>query len=80
MGKKHREKFRNTGKTQGILSRLECGHPVDLYIPSFDLLYPYRLLYLSQRMIFLPFHFDGTLQKICNLYTDIVAIIIMETC
>ena len=27
-GKKHREKIRNTGKTQGILSRLECGHPV----------------------------------------------------
>ena len=26
-GKKHREKIRNTGKTQGILSRLECGHP-----------------------------------------------------
>ena len=26
-GKKHREKSRNTGKTQGILSRLECGHP-----------------------------------------------------
>ena len=28
--KKHREKGRNTGKTQGILSRLECGHPVFL--------------------------------------------------
>ena len=28
MKKKHREKGRNTGKTQGILSRLECGHPV----------------------------------------------------
>ena len=28
MEKKHREKIRNTGKTQGILSRLECGHPV----------------------------------------------------
>ena len=27
-GKKHREKIRNTGKTQGILSRLECGHPI----------------------------------------------------
>ena len=26
--KKHREKIYNTGKTQGILSRLECGHPV----------------------------------------------------
>ena len=26
-GKKHREKVHNTGKTQGILSRLECGHP-----------------------------------------------------
>ena len=25
--KKHREKGCNTGKTQGILSRLECGHP-----------------------------------------------------
>ena len=25
--KKHREKFCNSGKTQGILSRLECGHP-----------------------------------------------------
>ena len=27
MEKKHREKIRNTGKTQGILSQLECGHP-----------------------------------------------------
>ena len=27
-GKKHREKGCNTGKTQGILSWLECGHPV----------------------------------------------------
>ena len=26
--KKHREKIHNAGKTQGILSRLECGHPV----------------------------------------------------
>ena len=26
-GKKHREKIHNTGKTQGILSWLECGHP-----------------------------------------------------
>ena len=26
-GKKHREKIHNTGKTQGILSQLECGHP-----------------------------------------------------
>ena len=24
---KHREKIRSTGKTRGILSRLECGHP-----------------------------------------------------
>ena len=28
MEKKHREKICNTGKTQGILSRLERGHPV----------------------------------------------------
>ena len=28
-GKKHRGKIRNTGKTQGILSLLECGHPVN---------------------------------------------------
>ena len=27
MEKKHREKIHNTGKTQGILSRLECGYP-----------------------------------------------------
>ena len=27
MKKKHSEKIRNTGKTQGISSRLECGHP-----------------------------------------------------
>ena len=27
MEKKHREKIRNTGKTQGILSQLERGHP-----------------------------------------------------
>ena len=27
MEKTQREKDHNTGKTQGILSRLECGHP-----------------------------------------------------
>ena len=27
MEKKHREKILNTGKTQGILSWLKCGHP-----------------------------------------------------
>ena len=32
MKKKHREKGRNTGKTQGILSRLECGHPARAYL------------------------------------------------
>ena len=31
MKKKHREKGHNTGKTQGILSRLECGHPVSVW-------------------------------------------------
>ena len=30
--KKHREKIRNTGKTQGILSWLECGHPVSICV------------------------------------------------
>ena len=29
--KKHREKVHNTGTTQGILSRLECGHP-DIFL------------------------------------------------
>ena len=29
-GKKHKEKIYNTGKTQGILSWLERGHPVIL--------------------------------------------------
>ena len=33
MEKKHREKIRNTGKTQGILSRLKCGHPDYVFSP-----------------------------------------------